>query len=85
MEKIVRLPTEICDRIFASEFEIDTGTLSQELLTDAVELYGVTRNILRRLSASMQPKQQYKTAKTASMRLSMHAESSTIRKKSNDF
>ena len=41
MENSYLLPADLCDRIFAHEFEMDTGKISEDLLTHTVQLYVV--------------------------------------------
>ncbi len=84
MENQVRLPSELCDRIFAHEFEIDTGNLTEELLTKIVQLYVVRHQSHRKQYHFIHRLLQKKVKKTALMQLHILKERNSISKKSKD-
>jgi hypothetical protein len=45
MEKEIRLPSELCDRIFTLEFEIEIGQLSETAISRTIELYVVPQHL----------------------------------------
>lgn len=81
MENQIRLPSELCDRIFSLEFEIDTGNLTEELLTNIVQLYVVRHQSYRKQYHFIHHLSQKKVKKTASMQLHISKERNSISKK----
>ena len=55
MEIAIKLPNELCERIIASEFELDVGEVTEELISKTIDLYVVPLLKLRKPQPSTRP------------------------------